>query len=189
MIHDKPIRTVRRSAVVAAAFLLVSGAAAAVGPTMPGTTYVGAQVAQMDWELEMEDGGQVVEYDFQPLALIGRFGHFILPGVALEGRLGINLSDDDDMELDGLFGAYAVAHLLNVRDSFSIYVLAGATNADLGEDNTVDDTALSFGAGADLYLQGNLSIGFEYTQYHSGAEDGGAEWDLSAVSLGIRSHF
>ena len=179
---------------VIAVALAVSPTVLMANPMSQGDSYAGITYSQLTYD---EDG---ISGDANPTALIGRLGYFVANQIAIEGRLGIGLSDDTvridgfgqaldvDLELDRLLGFYAVGHL-PVGDAASIYGLFGFTDAKatasangLSESDT--DSGLSYGFGAEFNTSEQIGLNIEYTQY---LDESG--YDLSAISAGVKLHF
>lgn len=183
---------------VTATFLFFSVPALA-GPAAEGTGYAGGMFTMLTYD---EDG---VSDDAEPTALIGRLGYHANEYFAVEGRLGIGLSDDSvtvtipdgfggtvtgdvDVELDRLFGAYAVGYL-PLGDAAAAYGLVGFTNAKAtfsanGFSDSDTDSGLSYGIGFDLYPTSAFAVNAEYVQYLDETD-----YDLSALSIGAKFLF
>jgi len=168
------------------AALLSAPVFAHAGPTSAGSWYAGLQGAWTEWDPNRDN-----DYDF--LVATGRVGFFPANQVAIETRLGFGLTDDDDggntdYSVDHLLGVYGVGHLLTYRDRFSVYLIGGATSMTQERNGDPDAGALApaFGAGFDVYLQGNAALNVEYMRYQQGAEFGGSgDADLSAINVGV----
>ncbi|MCP1727417.1 opacity protein-like surface antigen [Natronospira proteinivora] len=172
--------------------LAIASPSIAMGSSIDhGTSYGGVHFSQLAYD---EDG---VSNDANPTLLTGRLGHFFANQVAIEGRLGLGLSDDTvriddfglavdvDMELDRLFGVYAVGHF-PLGQSASIYGLFGFTDAKAtfstnGFSDSDTDSGFSYGFGVDIYSSDQFGLNIEYTQY---LDESG--YDLSALSLGVK---
>jgi hypothetical protein len=152
-----------------------------------GDTYLGLQYAVGDYsEPDIPD--------FSPTALVGRFGGFVHPNFAFEGRFGAGMKDDTQnvfgvdatLELDTLVGLYGVGHI-NIGESSSVYGLIGfsgvngtVTVARLPVDSaSEDETDLSYGVGANIGITRNVALNAEYTSYIS------KDFDLNAIGLGV----
>ena len=139
-----------------------------------GTSYVGLQYAIV--EVDFDGIG-----DVEPTALIGKFGHFVNDNVAIEGRLGIGLQDDElfgvDVDIENIFGLYAVFHSAGSTTRF--YGVLGYSDAEAefsgpGGSADGDESSISFGFGANI---GKLNL--EYMSYID--ED---DTDATAISIG-----
>jgi opacity protein-like surface antigen len=176
------------TAVLLACFV---SAPAIAGPA--GSTYAGVQYA---WATYEEDGLE----DFNPTAVVGRFGHYFNDHFSLEGRVGVGASEDSvsygsltaDVEIDNFFGIYGVGHL-PLTDAVSVYALAGLTKGEAtatvrGPGGSIsasdDDSGFSYGIGGEVALTRNASVTVEYTSYLDKSD-----YQLSALSAGLNFRF
>ena len=154
-----------------------------------GTNYVGVQYAIVTYDEEGFD-------DVEPTALVGRLGHFLNDNVAIEGRIGFGLEDDEvevdlgflgtvdvEVEVEHLFGIYAAIHSSSSSD-ISVYGIIGFTQGELeasalGVDVSEDDSGLSYGLGFNIH-----KFNIEYMSYLD--ED---EFEVTAISLGFVHQF
>ena len=146
--------------------------------------------------LTQETGGD----DIEPTGLQFRMGAQINPYVAVEGRIGHGVNDD---EVDGLtidpewlLGAYLkvgldknqpVAPYLLLGHSTAIEEVTTETETLLGtvrdsEDRTASDP--SYGAGVEVNLNQNTSLNAEWLQLDD--DDG---FDLTTINIGILQRF
>ena len=99
-----------------------------------GENYFGLQYGYGNYD---EDG---ISETYEPTMLIGRFGRFLTPNFAIEGRLGTGLDDDTHnlpdfgnrdatLEIDSMFGIYGTAHL-DIAKSSSIYGVLGVSRIE-----------------------------------------------------------
>lgn len=125
--------------------------------------------------------------DVDPTALVGKLGHFINDNVAIEGRLGTGLQDDDifgvDLDIERLIGIYGVFHASSNSET-TFYGVLGYTDAEAdfsgpGGSAEGDESSFSFGFGANI---GGLNI--EYMSYID--ED---DSDSTAISIGYVTRF
>lgn len=158
-----------------------------------GETYVGVQYAVGNYS---EDG---ISQDFNPTALVGRFGRYFTPNFSIEARLGIGLQDDTQflpefgsgldatLELDTIIGAYATGHV-DISESVSIYGVLGASKVKgttrvpdfPGLRSTENNSGLSYGAGVDVEVGNDVALNIEYLQYLDKPE-----YDLGVLGLGL----
>ncbi len=130
---------------------------------------------------ETESAG--LDWDTSTLDL--RIGKFFTPNFAVEGRIGIGVSDDTvggvNNEIDNYIGAFARGQI-PINNQFSIYGLAGIVTGDASASATVggqnvawDDTNFAWGIGASFALNRMSSIGAEYMNLYDddGIEIGG----------------
>ena len=151
-----------------------------------GDTYLGIQYAIGDYsEPDIPD--------YSPTALVGRFGGFIHPNFAFEGRFGAGMKDDTQnvlgfdatLELDTLVGLYGAGHL-NITQSSSVYGLIGFTGVDgtvtvagFPDSESDGETDLSYGVGANIGITKSFTLNAEYISYIS------KDFDLNAIGLGL----
>jgi len=157
-----------------------------------GSTYAGGQFALLDFDLGF--------VDFEPTALVGRVGHFFVDNVAIEGRIGVGISDDSisapgarlSVELENLFGVYLLGHL-PIEGIVSPYGLIGFTSAkakatfedDFGRFSESDsESGFTWGLGVDVRVAQQVSLNAEYVRYLDKSD-----FDFSAVSLGVNYWF
>jgi len=173
------------TAIAAASFALVSSSAFA---NSAGTGYVGGLLSHYSYD---ESG---VSETLNPTGITVRGGYFLVDNFALEARLGTGLSDDSvnglpvDLELDQLFGVYAVGHL-PVNNAFSFYGILGFSYAEAtvsapGVSVTADDDGFSFGAGVQVNFTPQVSGQLEYVSYLNKSD-----YDLNAASIGLSYNF
>jgi opacity protein-like surface antigen len=155
-----------------------------------GSKYFGINLSRGEYS---EDG---ISEDFNPLAIIGKFGYCVHKNFAIEGRLGIGLTDDEkevygydvSLELDSLIGFYGKG-ILDLNERIQAYGLIGLTRAEgtveaSGYSESDDDTGLSYGIGIDFELSNKIYVGLEYVSYLSKSD-----FDLAAFSVGITKYF
>jgi len=142
-----------------------------------GENYFGLQYGIGNYD---EDG---ISETYEPTLLIGRFGRFLTPNFAIEGRLGIGLDDDTHnlpelgnrdatLELDSMFGLYGTAHF-NITESSSIYGVLGVSRIEgtaslpdfPGMESTEDSSSVSYGVGADIGIGSRWALNIEYIRY------------------------
>lgn len=174
-------------------FLAIPGIAFA-GPLSEGTSYAGGQFASATYD---EDN---VDDDWEPTAIVGRFGYFVADYFSVEGRIGLGLSDDAvtfntvngpvdvSVEIDRLVGGYGVGHL-PLGDKAALYGLAGFTEGKLtasANGSTVSDTdsGFSLGVGGEFYPNEQFGLNVEYTRY---LDESG--YEITALSAGATARF
>ena len=135
-------------------------------------TYVGGDA--MFWSLNPDRGSS---RDSVGLRLRGgaQFNEFF----ALEGHLGTGGSDGG-AELDHVAGAYAKG-IFPMAPDVRLYGLAGFTEVDINSDR---ETGFSFGAGAEMDLSSNVSVGADYMRYLDKSA-----YDFDAASVGLKYRF
>lgn len=163
-----------------------------------GDYYAGAQYAQGDYN---EKG---LSANFEPSMVVGRFGKFFNPHVAVEARLGMGLDEDTQfipeqglagidgtLELNSLIGIFLTGHL-NLTDSSSVYAIVGTSRAEAeasapafpADSSTDTESDLSYGAGANIGILNNIALNIEYMQYFDADY-----FDLSTVAVGVLVRF
>ena len=106
-------------------------------------------------------------------ALVTGLGYAVYDGIAIEGRLGFGVQDDElangtTVELDNLYGVYLVGHL-PLAEMISLHAQGGVARAERtvssnGLTRPTEAEGLSWAAGASFHLSPSLGIGVEYTQ-------------------------
>ncbi|MGS2742124.1 porin family protein [Halomonas sp. LS-001] len=156
-----------------AALLVGAGAFAASAQAQQSPqTYVGGDA--MFWSLNPDRGSS---RDSVGLRLRGgaQFNDFF----ALEGHLGTGGSDGG-AELDHVAGAYAKG-IIPMAPDVRLYGLAGFTEVDINSDR---ETGFSYGAGAEMDLSPNISVGADYMRYLDKTA-----YDFGAASVGMKYRF
>ena len=146
-----------------------------------GETYGGVQYSIV--EIDLDGIG-----DVEPTALVGKLGVFVNDNIALEGRFGIGLQDDDifgiDVDVERIIGFYGVFHA-NTGGDATVYGVLGFTEAEAelsipGDSVTEDESDVSYGFGVNIG-----SINIEYMIYIDDEDD----VDATAISIGFVSQF
>ena len=168
------------------ALLIATPAFAAGGQ---GTNYVGLQYALVTYDEEGFD-------DVEPTALVGRLGHFVTDNVAVEGRIGFGLQDDEvevdlgflgtvdvEVEIEHIFGIYAAIHSSSTSD-IAVYGILGYSQGEveasaLGVEASEDESGFSYGFGLNI-----KKFNIEYMSYLD--ED---DFEVTAISLGFVHQF
>ena len=142
-----------------------------------GENYFGLQYGYGNYD---EDS---ISETYEPTLFIGRFGHFLTPNFAIEGRLGTGLDDDTHslpefgdrdatLEIDSMFGLFGTAHL-NLTESSSIYGVLGVSRIEgtaslpdfSGLESTENNSSVSYGIGADIGIGSSWVLNIEYIRY------------------------
>lgn len=153
-----------------------------------GSGYIGALASHYTFDVSG------TSEDLNPTGLTLRGGYFLTDFIAVEGRLGTGLNDDNisgtnvDVELDQLMGVYATGYL-PVNDVFSFYGLLGFTYAEAKISNhfasaSDDDDGFSYGAGVQFDFTPQIAGQLEYVSYLSKSD-----YDLNAASIGLSYNF
>lgn len=166
-----------------------------------GSSYAGAQYTMLTYA---EPG-----IEMEPSALVGRFGHYLTDNFSIEARLGFGIGDDTttftvydpffgyvdvdvSLDLDTLFGVYAVGHL-PLGNKASVYGLIGftqgeltATASALGDSVSLsaDESDLSYGIGAEFQLTDTATLNAEYTSFIDKEF-----FEVTGISLGLSVGF
>ena len=98
---------------------------------------------------------------------------------AVEGHLGIGGSDRG-ADLDHLAGAYAKG-IIPIAPEVRLYGLAGFTEVEISNDR---ESGFSYGAGAEVDIAPNVSVGADYMRYLDKTA-----YDFDAASIGLRYRF
>ncbi len=136
--------------------------------------------------------------DFEPTALVGRYGKFTSDNLAVEGRLGIGLSDDSqnifgldvDLEIDHILGVYGAYYSGTSSSTTRAYGILGFTQGEFtitvpGFGSVSDDDSdISFGLGVNFAIGENGVINLEYMNY---MEIEGT--DITAIAIGYNATF
>ena len=151
-----------------------------------GDSYFGVQYALTEVDLNVSGLDE-----FEPTALGVRVGHFVNNNVAIEGRLGIGLQDDDqtvgpfdvEFDIDRIFGIYAVFQTSG-SDSADFYGIVGFSDAEgelsvNGVSDSDSESGLSYGFG--------LNVGGFNAEYMIYLDEDDIE--VSAFSLGYIGYF
>ena len=154
-----------------------------------GDTYIGGGYSMITYEADAIP-------DVEPTALITRFGYGVADQIAIEGRFGLGISDDEigstglDAELDQLAGIYGVGYL-PIIDRFSLYGLIGLTYGELSipvpgtsVEITDDDTDFSYGFGGQFDFNDEISGFVEWAQYFDESD-----YEVTGLTLGLNVHF
>jgi outer membrane immunogenic protein len=173
-----------------------------------GRGYVGAGYTMLTVSPE---GGP----DLDLSALGVRGGYYFNKYFSVEGRLAIGVGDDSITEtvfdpvlgfitgtlttsLDYSLGVYAVGHI-PVTEQFQLYGLAGFTQHSVNlevcvtgfgcDDESYDDSDLSFGVGAEFDMTKNLSLGVEYVSYFTDGEIEDLKYDTDGLGITLNYIF
>ncbi|ADU65779.1 hypothetical protein Selin_1044 [Desulfurispirillum indicum S5] len=187
------------------AFLVIGSVAMAANAShlSEGTKYGGLSYTMMDYDL---DG---VSESYSPAALTGRLGIFVKEGIAVEGRLALEISDDSHsydaswgeakvtLGLKSLIGAYVIGHV-PLENVGSIYGVLGFTKLETSvryqeydnswgyysESASESDSGLSYGFGFDWKVRSDVALNIEYMLYVNESD-----YSMSALNMGIKFYF
>ena len=168
-------------------------AAAAVAPAQaqqsqsPQGYYAGVTLSTLHYE---ESGNGTAK----PSAIGVKIGREINKYLAIEGRFGTGISDDNmgntgiNVSLDYSLGAYAKG-ILPLTPRIALYGLAGVTYAELsasagGLRVGGSDSDFSYGFGADFGIGATTSVNVEWARVFEGSS-----YKLDAISVGLNFKF
>ena len=146
--------------------------------------YIGGSYAFLDTEVFGED------LDLGALVFNG--GYSFNEYIAVEGRIGTGVVDDDffgiDVELNYLAGVYAKVGIPTGTIVYP-YVVLGLTQVELeisgfGQSETDDDNDISYGIGANFEVSNNVGIYVEYMSWYD--ED---DIEITGFNLGANYKF
>jgi opacity protein-like surface antigen len=153
--------------------------------------YVGFGVGQFNYK---ESGLQ----DINPGIGQFRFGAYLGPNLAIEGRVGRSLGwttvDGFGLEVQNIYGGY-LKGLVPVSRGFSLYGLAGLTAVQLHRDYGTlhsNDNGFTYGVGAEFQFPNRMVINAEYARMLTGSNfDQGAHYhyDANMGSIGLAWRF
>jgi|SRR5690625_2032325 len=157
-----------------------------VGALLAGLLVAGQTQAARTEAGRLVSGGQLglaflthdaAEHDTESLTLTYRAGYFMANNLALEGRFGLGLSNeqrdesapDDSLSLDRLFGVYLTGYL-PIRTDASFYAAMGYSDIRIVESTIGGDAAhrgngLSLGIGAEVIAMDGFRFSVEYMRY------------------------
>ena len=135
-------------------------------------TYLGASAGQLQYN---EEGLA----QMSPTIALFRIGEQFSPYLAIEGRIGTNVSGGSaygyHINAQAIYAGY-VKGMLPFSPWLSGYVLAGLGGAKWHRnypDYNSSDIALSFGVGAEFNLGGNAAVDVEWARLTNGSNDHG----------------
>ncbi|NVJ58766.1 MAG: porin family protein [Gammaproteobacteria bacterium] len=100
----------------------------------------------------------------EPAVLEVKYGKMFTNEIALEGRLGFGIADDDDLEADSFVGVFGAYHL-DLDAIVTPYGLLGYSRTKLSEGSASESRSdISYGFGANIEIDKKSSINVEYTQ-------------------------
>lgn len=183
------------STLLASALMLVTGTGIA-GPE--DKSYFGIQYGIGEYSEKN------ISKNFKPTALIGRFGYYFHPNFSLEGRLGYGLQDDTQFlpefgpsgldakfKLDSIIGVYAVGHI-SPSEYLSFYGVLGVSRIEAtasipafpAANSTDEETGISYGLGADIFIYKRVTFNIEYMKYLDKTK-----LDLGMIGVGASARF
>jgi opacity protein-like surface antigen len=153
--------------------------------------YVGFSVGQFNYK---ESGLQ----DINPGIGQFRFGAYIGPNLAIEGRVGRSLGwttvNGFGLEVQNLYGGY-LKGIVPVSNGFALYGLAGLTSVQLHRDYGTlhsNDNGFSYGVGAEFRFPNRMVISAEYARLLTGTNldnNVAYHYDANMGSIGLAWRF
>lgn len=115
-----------------------------------------------------------------PDAVQFKYGTMVDKNLAIEGRLGLGISDDNSVELDNFFGVYAAYNFMPT-EKFNPYAVLGFTRGKISAgSNSESGSDLSFGIGLNVnHVVDSVTLNIEWINLYN--DDG---IDVDSVNLG-----
>jgi hypothetical protein len=130
-----------------------------------------------------------------PTILEFRIGQQFSPFVAIEGRIGTGINNDErdgyKLNVQAVYGGY-VKGIVPLSPWFSGYGLAGVGGVQLHRnypDFNSSDAGLSFGFGAEFKLGGGASLNAEWLRLTTGTNDRIFDYTADQLTFGVNWHF
>ncbi|MES9969548.1 MAG: outer membrane beta-barrel protein [Candidatus Thiodiazotropha sp.] len=157
------------------------------GAGIDGNRYFGVMVSSPQYK---EDDSNA---SFRSLGLLARGGLELNPFVAVEGHIGLFGEDtvnDRSYQIEYLVSVYARGNLPLIKKRTRLYVLGGVTHfsGNVPGFSSVDETALAYGAGLELYADKYNALTLEWLQYAVG-DIHNVDYVLESASLGFVHRF
>ena len=171
------------------------------------------EVDYMKLDMELKLPASEVDFsgvDASPPAIDLKIGSQFNPYFAVEGMLGLGLTDDDFLsaegnsftgELKSIIGVNALG-TIPVRDNFKIYGKVGYAQVDVeigfnsggfSDTQSYDDTGVLFGAGLVVDVTEKSALAIEYIRLPDvDVEEAGSELGsikTSSINIGYRGSF
>lgn len=165
------------------AILASAGAFAAGGEPGP---YLGAGYTDASIDFD------VIDKDADIGVLFARAGYQINQNIAVEGRLGTGVDDDEiygvEVELKDTYGVYVKAGF-PTQSGLYPYALLGMTHVKVkasgfGGSETDSDSDISYGIGADYWFNSTVSAGLELANLYD--KDGD---EVTGITFGMNFRF
>lgn len=151
--------------------------------------------------LELTSPAVIGTTEAEPTALGFKIGVDLNRNLAVEGLLGVSLSDDQfdastlEAELDSLFGFYAVGKF-PLSNAGEVYGKAGFVTLEYedSDGDKLDGSGLSFGFGARFHLNRQLSVGGEFlffpdTEYDDSVFGFPVDGESDSLNIGMQLRF
>ncbi|MEW8026997.1 MAG: outer membrane beta-barrel protein [Candidatus Thiodiazotropha sp.] len=177
--------------VVAGSCLLLSSAAnsegAVKGAGVEGNRYFGVMVSSPQYK---EDDSNT---DFRSAGLLARGGMEFNEFLAVEGQFGLfgeDVVNDRSYQIEYLLSIYARGNLPLIDTRTRLYALAGVTHfsGNVPGFSSVDETAIGYGLGLELYADEHNALTLEWLRYAVG-DIHNVDYKLESASLGFIHRF
>lgn len=150
--------------------------------------YVGAAAG---YAIYKEDGIDTLT----PPIIELRIGRQFSPYLAVEGRLGTGINNDEShgyrINVERVYGGYAKG-MLPISPTFSLYGLAGVAGVRLHRnypDFNGNEAGLSFGFGGQFKVGGGASLDLEWVRLVSGTNDRYYDFTTDQATFGVNWHW
>lgn len=177
-----------RRAAAAAFALLIPASALADG-------FTGFQVTRANYTQDNTDTSA------SPTAFVVRGGGFVNQHVSMEGRIGFGVADDTvqigrydvTAVADRLVSVLAKGHIPFGDGPGGLYGAVGYTDAKLtltarGYLESLSDSGMSYGAGAEFPLGDRAGLNVEWMSYMDSSKNG-IGYEFTAISAGFQTYF
>ncbi len=171
--------------------LLLSAAANAEesvqGAGIDGNRYIGVMVSSPQYKEDDSSAG------FRSPGLLARGGFEFNPFLAVEGQIGLfgeDVVDGHSYQIDYLVSIYARGNLPLINKRTRLYALGGVTrfSGNVPGFSSVDETAIGYGVGLELYADEQNALTFEWLRYAVG-DIHNVDYILESASLGFVHRF
>lgn len=144
-------------------------------------------------DVELSSGGESA--DSEPDGVTFLIGRMLSKNLAVEGLIGMGLSDDDvenssfDFELESALGV-SVVGFYPAADTLNLYGKLGVAlvEYDDSDGDASDASGIMFGLGAALAINEQFGLNVEYIQYPDGEYDD-FDIDVEASALNFGGYF
>lgn len=130
-----------------------------------------------------------------PTILEFRVGQQFSPFIAIEGRIGTGINNDEwrgyRVNAEAVYAGY-VKGMIPVGPMFSVYGLAGVGGVQLHRnypDFHSNDAGLSFGAGGEFRLGGGASLNAEWVRLTRGTNQRVFDYTADQLTFGVNWRF
>jgi hypothetical protein len=157
------------------------------GAGIKGYRYIGVMVSSPQYK---EDDTNT---DFRNPGLIARGGLEFSELFAVEGQIGLfgeDFVNDHSYQIDYLASIYARGNLPLINSRIRLYVMGGMTyfTGNVPGFSSVDETAIGYGAGIELYGDEYNALTLEWQRFADG-DIHNVDYVLESASLGFVHRF